>query len=105
MDFDKMPRFKMNALQITCKVSEWSEIFKVEPSEIERQIELAYGWMVNNPRRAPKSDVMRYLYNWMLIADRKLSMRKRPVDNFKEVRPPEDEILTGEDFARMRQAI
>lgn len=76
MTFEKLPRFRESALQIVCKVSEWSELFKVEPDEIERQIGWAHGWIDNNPRKAPKN-VMRYLYNWMLTAQRMGSMRPR----------------------------
>lgn len=47
-------------------------------SEIHRQILMAHAWADNNPGRAPRKDIMRYLNNWMQIADRKGSMRRGP---------------------------
>ena len=105
MDFEKLPRFKRETIGIVCRVTEWANLFGVEMEEIERQIMLAHGWADNNPKKAPKKNILRYLYNWMLIADRKGSLRKKPLRNYRENRPPEEEWMTGEDFRRLREAI
>lgn len=105
MDFMKLPRFKSQAVEIVCKMPEWAETFKVDVAEIERQMGFAHGWADNNPKKAPKKNMIRYLYNWMLIAERKNSLRKRKVENFKENRADDNEIMTGEDWKRMREAL
>jgi hypothetical protein len=101
MDFEKLPRFKMNALEIVCKVPEWSEIFKVEPQEIERQIGWAHGWCDCNKARAPKRNVMRFIYNWLCIAQRKGSFLKQPRKNFKEADWTPD--MTFEEMVEIRR--
>lgn len=106
MNFDKLPRFKMEALAIVCKIPEWADdVFKVNAEEIERQIHLAHGWADANPKKAPKKNIIRYLYNWLLIAQRKGSLLKKQRENFKETVADDSEIMTGDDFARMREAI
>ena len=90
MDFEKLPRFKMDMIGIVCKVPEWENIFNVERSEIERQIGLAHGWCDCNPRKAPKVNTMRYLYNWLCIAQRKGSLLKKPRENYKETETADD---------------
>lgn len=104
MDFEKLPRFKMHSMEIVCKVSEWESLFHVDREEIKRQIGLAHGWIDVNPKKAPKKNVMRYLYNWLCIAQRKGSLLQRPREVFKELEP-ESEVMTGDDFAKMREAI
>lgn len=105
LDFARLQKFTGFQVPIICKVSEWSDVFEVSPAEIERQIGLAHGWILVNPKKAPKSNIMRYLYNWMLIAQRKGSLLKRPRENFQEQKPDEDQVMTGEDFARMRKVL
>ena len=104
MDFEKLPRFKIDQLAILCEIERWVDVFEVERSEIERQIKFAHGWIDANPRKAPRTNVIRYLFNWLTIAERKGSLLRKPRENFKEV-VAESDIMTGEDFARMREAL
>ena len=90
LDFSLMTKFKPFQFEIVTRTPEWARTFEVDVSEIERQIGYAYGWIMNNPKKAPKKNIMRYLYNWMLIARRKGSLRKRPVENFKDTTVNED---------------
>jgi hypothetical protein len=106
MNFEKLPRFQGESLGIVCKVPEWADlIFKVGLEEIERQIHLAHGWADANPRKAPKKNMVRYLYNWLLIAQRKGSLLQKPRENYQEIKTVDDEIMTGDDFSKMREAI
>jgi hypothetical protein len=76
IDLSAAPKFQESLVEITQKIPQWAETFKVEYQEIERQIGFAVGWALINPRKAPKKNVMRFLFNWFLIADRKGSMRR-----------------------------
>lgn len=105
LDFDRMPRFKPFHFEIVTRLTEWAETFDTTPAEIERQIGLSWGWIVNNPKKGPKKNIMRYLYNWMLIAQRKGSLLKRPRENFKETKIDENAVMDESDFAKMRAAL
>lgn len=76
MNMNDLPRFKSFHFLITCQVPVWAKAFGVEENEIERQIGIAHAWADNNPKKAPKRDVMRYLQNWMQIAEREGSLRR-----------------------------
>ena len=101
MDFDKLPRFKSFTFQITIQIPIWADAFQVEPQEIERQIAISHTWIDANPRKAPKN-VMRFLQNWMAIADRKHSLRRsaRPVTP-REPDPEPD--MTFEEMVAIRK--
>lgn len=101
MDFDKLPRFQGFQVQIICRVSEWADLFEVTPEEIERQINLSHGWIQNNPKKAPKTEIMRYLYNWLLIAQRKNSLLKKPRENYREISIEPD--MTYEEMVSIRK--
>jgi hypothetical protein len=102
LDFEKMPRFAGFSFPITMKITEWSAAFEVPDEEIERQIKIAHAWADNNPKKAPKKDILRYLNNWLNIADRKGSLRRssKPVPP----RAPDTEgDMTMEDLRAIRQ--
>lgn len=102
MTFERLNRFHGFQLQIVCQIPLWAQGYKVEPDEIERQILLAHGWAENNPKRAPKSAVMRYLNGWMSLADRKGSMRR--VERRLKPREPEPEPdMSYEDMVAIRK--
>ena len=102
MDFNRLPRFKAFQFQIVCQISTWAEVFEAEPKEIERQIGIAHAWADNNPKKAPRKNVMRFLNNWMQIADRKGSMRKSASP--PAPKPPESEPnMTFEEMVSIRQ--
>ena len=75
IEFNFLPRFKEFQFQVVCQVPVWARVFEVDPKEVERQIMVAHAWIDNNPRKAPKN-ILRFLNNWMSIADRKGSLRK-----------------------------
>jgi hypothetical protein len=102
LDFRQMPKWMSDSLLIMTSIGDWAKRFDVDEDEIRRQIGLAYGWTINNPRKAPKKNVMRYLYNWMLIAQRKGSMAKRSVKP-KEKYPDPESDMSLEEMRAIRQ--
>lgn len=106
IDFAHLPRFQSRQLQIVSMISIWAQGFQVDLAAIERQIPIAHAWADSNPKRAPKRNMVRFLFNWMTRAQRwgNLVVKQRDL-SYKETQAPEDEIMTGDDFRRMREAI
>lgn len=102
LDFDKLTRFQGFQMQIMTQIPIWSEAYKVEREEIERQILLAHGWLINNPQKRPKKLIMRYLSNWMSIADRKGSMR-RAVEKVVPKATEAESDMTFEEMQEIRR--
>ncbi len=106
LDFDALPRFKQQAYSILTMIPVWAHAFEVDEKAIIRQLGWAHGWCECNKARAPKKNIVRFLFNWMTRAKKLGNLVSVDQDNFyKEAVPNEDEILTGEDFKRMREAI
>jgi len=96
-----LPRFKNDQFEIITRIPEWARAFQVEPREIERQIGIAHAWINNNPKKGPKKSVMRFLNNWMSIADRKQSLRRnyREAPKIVDVEPD----MTFEEMVEIRR--
>jgi hypothetical protein len=65
MNLENLPRFRDHACRINELIPVWAQSYQVSTAAIERQILFAAGWCASNPRRAPKRDVVRFLFNWM----------------------------------------
>lgn len=100
-----MPRFKGCQYQIMSLVDDWAGAFEVPRESIERQIPIAHSWCQSNPRKAPKRNVPRFLFNWMSKAKQYGSLGNHKRVSYKEEKPEEDEVMTADDFAAMRKAI
>lgn len=96
MDIEKLGRFRNFMMPIIIQIPIWAQAYKVENEEIERQILLAHAWAENNPKRAPKKDMLRYLNNWMSIADVKGSMRRGVSAPIKRAPEPEPDMTPEE---------
>ncbi len=105
MDFNYLPRFKPFQFVIVTRVQDWARVYGVPSEEIERQIGIAHSWCQNNRQKAPKKDIMRFLNNWMSIASRKGSLVSKRTETIFKEKPPEDETMTGDDWAKMKEAI
>lgn len=106
MDFEKLPRFKGFQLDIHCQIPVWADAYRVEQTEIERQIDMAHVWAVNNPKRAPRKDIMRYLNNWMALAEQKGSMRRqdrRSGQDRRVVNPDPEPDMSYEEMVEIRK--
>jgi hypothetical protein len=49
-------------------IPQWAEAFETSEAAVIRQLAWAHGWIDCNPKKAPKKDVMRFLWNWMRTA-------------------------------------
>jgi|SRR6266403_3648353 len=102
MDFSYLQKFKSFQFEIVTRIPDWARVYQVPEEEIERQIGIAHAWWVNNPKRGPKKDIMRYLHNFFAIAERKGSMRAYPKDRaYKEPAPAPD--MTYDEMVEIRK--
>ena len=92
LDFDKLPRFKKAAFEIVGMLQVWADAFGVERAAIERQIPIAHAWCDSNARRAPKKNMVRFLFNWMTHAQRFHNLVSKPVDNTYKENPFERDM-------------
>lgn len=70
LDFDKLPRFKHEAIKILSLVSQWAFALKVPEDAVVQQVYTAHAWANSNPKKAPKKNVTRFLDSWMKSAQR-----------------------------------
>lgn len=92
--------------KIETLLTEWKRAY---PSvDIKSQLAWAHSWLSSNPKNM-KKDLPRFLNNWMKSEERRNQERRgterRAPMLYKEHRPPEDELLTPEDFQKMREAL
>ena len=106
LNLDQMPEFKAHSFKIMEMIPIWARTYQVDEQAIEKQIPIAYAWTKANPEKAPKKQIVRFLNNWMALA-KKFDNLKPSINKplYKEEKPPEDEVMTGEDFRKMKEAI
>jgi hypothetical protein len=97
VDYYLLPRFREFQVKIAHAMQDWHVAFGVDLKEIERQVRIAHAWCDNNPRRAPKKDIPRFLNNWMQIADRKGSLKKMSAP----IAPRAPEVETDMSYEEM----
>lgn len=83
-------------------IGEWARAYDCEEAAIVRQLSIAHSWCVSNPKRAPKSDCVRFLHNWMGKAKEMGSLVTKPVSR-KYVEAPVVEDLTYEEMVEIRK--
>lgn len=106
LDFDRLPKFREFRFQILKLIPEWVAAYETTEAEILRQIGWAHAWCNANPRKAPKKDPVRFLWNWMRHAKRYDNILQKRVDlTYREDKPADSEIMDGEDFRKMREAL
>ena len=85
------------ALEIISLIPTWARAYGVSEDAIRRQIPYAYGWCVSNPRKAPKKDVVRFLFNWMKNAKRYGNLvEEKPVPTNGAMPEPEPDMTYAE---------
>ena len=75
--------------------------------DLDKQASWAHAWLVTHPEKKYK-DFARFLNNWFKNSEKRFAETgyvTQKTSTYKEEIPPEEEIMTGEDFARMREAI
>ena len=108
IDFTPFPRFQKDKAKIIDLIPKWAMLYGVDPLLIEKQIIAAHVWYDANPWRAPRRCVTRALHNWMRIAQEFGKFKPEPhrpaAVSYKEPQP-DGEVMTGDDFKRMREAL
>lgn len=106
LDFEILPRFKKQSVSIFQMIPVWAKAFQVDEMAIMRQIPIAHAWADSNSKKAPKKNMIRFLFNWMTRAQKFGNLVAKSKDlSYKESRPEDEELLTGDDFKRMRETI
>jgi hypothetical protein len=105
LDFDRMPRFKNDAAEIFQMIERWSDSLQVDPKAILRQIPIAHGWCDSNPKKAPRRDILRFLFNWMKKAQQLNHLVVQPKVQTYKPPPIEGELMTAEDFRKIREVL
>ncbi len=75
--------------------------------DVRSQIQWAHCWILENPKR-DKKDYVRFLGNWMRTAQARAVERKTNVvvhKPYREEKPVEEEVMSGDDFRKMREAL
>lgn len=93
------------AAKIDALMVEWARSYP--HIDILSQIQWAHSWLVENPKR-DKKDYIRYLGCWMRKSEERALERRTNVvvhKPYKEEKPAEDDIMTGDDFRKMREAM
>jgi hypothetical protein len=106
MNFDNLHRFAKHQVKILELIPVWMDLYRVSRDQIEEQIRTAHAWILANPGRSPKSQMTRFLHNWIRIAKQygHFSATATPHALWKE--PGTDgEVMTGDDFKRMKEAL
>jgi hypothetical protein len=102
IDFAKLPRFKHHAMTILSLVPEWAHAHQVPEDAIRSQIYTAHAWCNSNAKKAPKKNVVRFLWSWMASAKRygNLKTPQAPASP----RPPDPEgDMTVEEMRAIRR--
>ena len=87
-------------------VEEWKRMFPL--INIQEQIQLAHYWLVCHGVYRKRHDL--YLSNWMKKAEeirqtKPVFGQVIPVKKYVENRPKEEDLMTADDFAKLRQTI
>jgi hypothetical protein len=101
IDFEKLPRFKTQSMQILSLVPQWAHAYQVPEDAIVAQIYTAHAWADSNPKKAPKKMMTRFLWSWMGQAKRYGNLRVKEV---VQPRAPEPEPeMTFEEMQEIRR--
>jgi hypothetical protein len=80
--------------------------------DIKKEMAWAHAWLIAHPERH-RSNMTRFLSNWMkgaeerrVVEDRRVGDRRAPsFKRFVEEIPKEEDLLTAEDWARLKQTV
>ncbi len=72
-----MPKFKNSRFEILTLIPEWAHAYQVPEEAIADQLAWAHGWIASNPRKAPKRNVVRFIFNWLRKAKEYGNLRVR----------------------------
>lgn len=90
-------------MQIVLLIDEWARAYDVPRSEIIRQLPWAHGWCVTNPKKAPKKNVVRFLFNWLRKANQMGNLKKARIPEKLTHELVDDAPLTRAEQLEMHQ--
>jgi hypothetical protein len=99
--FKNLPKFQNQWFAIWTMIDEWARSFDVPREEIVRQLSWAHGWILSNPKKAPKKDMVRFLFNWMRKAHQMGTLKKHRAPEKLHHDMPREEPATEEDLRWM----
>jgi hypothetical protein len=103
LDFDKLPRFKKDAMQILTLVPQWAAAHEVPQAAIVNQIYTAHAWADSNPKKAPKKYPVRFLWSWMGSAKRYGNLKSPQAPAAKLLEPKPNYDMTPEEMIAIRE--
>lgn len=103
LDFDKLPRFKNEQFRIFEMIPRWAEAFETSEKAVIRQLSWAHGWLDCNPRRAPRSNLMRFLWNWMRTAKKMGNLVESQLELKANQIPEPEADMTVEEMIEIRK--
>lgn len=89
-------------LEIEDLARNWKELYP--DLKIREQLILANNWCLANPNKAPKVHMIKFLNGWMKLASQ-WAQKVPKHEIYKEEKPNDDDVMDGEDFQKMREAI
>ena len=102
LDFRTMPLWMSHSLEILALVETWARAYNVSREAILRQIPIAYAWCQSNKNKAPKKNVIRFLFNFMRKAKEFGNLKvEQPGKLYKEA--PAQEDMTLDELAEIRR--
>lgn len=102
LNFQQMPKWIPEALEIQALVETWARAYEVPREAIIRQIPIAYAWAMSNKNKAPKKNIIRYLFNFMRKAKEFGNLTVAPKSQiYKEEIVEED--MTIEEMRKIRE--
>ena len=101
LDFSTLPRFKEKSTEIFELIPEWCVAYGVTSDAIIRQIQIAHAWCNANKKKAPRVDVVRFLWNWMQRAKQYGNLESRKPQEKKATEKETD--LTYEEMVEIRR--
>lgn len=93
LDFRTLPNWMPDALEIMALVETWAKAYEVPREAIIRQIPIAYAWAQSNKKKAPRKNVVRFLFSWMKQAKKWGNLR------VPEVKKPKVEEQANYDMS------
>lgn len=102
LDFRTMPKWMPESIEIMALIDTWARAYEVPREAILRQIPIAYAWVMSNKNKAPKKQVIRYLFNFMRKA-KEFGNLKSEAPKPAPAQPDPEPDLTLDEMRAIRQ--
>lgn len=108
MKLSSLPKFDADKKLVRRFWLLWEEWKRAYPSiDHLNELQWAHAWLLSSGKQY--RDMSRFLNNWMKSAQKRF-LEKNPVKwcqpgKYHEEKPKDEDIMTGDDFKKMRDAI